>query len=228
MPVVMPRPELPERDPGCPFCPGNEDQTPPEILRDPPGPQWQVRVVPNMYAALSGEGPATRSGEPMFREMPGIGSHEVVIETPRHDGRMDEMSREEVAVVVGVWRERPRADRAARRRAVVGFQELRTLAGTSLTHPHSADRRDARVPAAAAPAARRGDALLRRARDLRLRRADRGRAASGCAHGRRGRRLRGVRALGGADAVRDVSRRPSTRARSATSPTRRSTTSPTS
>jgi UDPglucose--hexose-1-phosphate uridylyltransferase len=138
VPVVMPRPELPERDPGCPFCPGNEDQTPPEILRDPPGPEWQVRVVPNMYAALSGEGPATRSGEPMFREMPGIGSHEVVIETPRHDGRMDEMSRDEVAGVVRVWRERYRALIARTDvRAVVVFKNFGTLAGTSLTHPHS-------------------------------------------------------------------------------------------
>src|SRR5918995_3239488 len=108
-PVVIPRPELPERDPSCPFCPGNEDQTPPEILREPPGPNWRVRVVPNMFAALSGDGSAGRSGEPMFREMPGIGSHEVVIETPRHDGRMDEMSREGVARVVRVWRGRDHA-----------------------------------------------------------------------------------------------------------------------
>ena len=137
-PVVMPRPELPERDPACPFCPGNEDQTPPEILREPPGPNWQVRVVPNMYAALSGDGSAGRSGEPMFREMPGIGSHEVVIETPRHDGRMDEMSREEVARVVRVWRERYRALIARPDvRAVVVFKNFGALAGTSLTHPHS-------------------------------------------------------------------------------------------
>ena len=137
-PVVMPRPELPERDPACPFCPGNEDQTPPEILRDPPGPDWRVRVVPNMYAALSGDGSAGRSGEPMFREMPGIGSHEVVIETPRHDGRMDEMSQDEVAGVVRVWRRRYR-ELIARPdvRAVVVFKNFGTLAGTSLTHTHS-------------------------------------------------------------------------------------------
>ena len=44
--VVVPRPELPAFDETCPFCPGNEDQTPPEILREPPGDTWQVRVVP--------------------------------------------------------------------------------------------------------------------------------------------------------------------------------------
>ena len=166
-PVVMPRPELPERDPACPFCPGNEDQTPPEILRDPPGPDWRVRVVPNMYAALSGDGSAGRSGEPMFRQMPGIGSHEVVIETPRHDGRMDEMShgrgrggRPGVATAV------PRADRETRRPRRGRVQELRNPGG-NLAHAHAlTDRGDAGVPPPVAPQARCGDAVLRRARDL--------------------------------------------------------------
>ena len=136
--VVVPRPELPAFDAACPFCPGNEDQTPPEIMREPTGETWQVRVVPNMYAALSGDGTAVRSGEPMFREMPGIGSHEVVVETPRHDGRLDEMSEDEVATVVWVWRERYRALIARPDvRAVVVFKNFGTLAGTSLTHSHS-------------------------------------------------------------------------------------------
>jgi UDPglucose--hexose-1-phosphate uridylyltransferase len=129
---------LPVRDEACPFCPGNEDQTPPEILRTPEGPDWRVRVVPNMYAALVGEGPARRSGSPMFREMPGVGSHEVVIESPRHDARLDEMDQEEVAEVIEVWRSRYR-DLIARPevRAVVVFKNFGPLAGTSLTHPHS-------------------------------------------------------------------------------------------
>ena len=136
--VVVPRPELPAFDPTCPFCPGNEDQTPPEITREPSGDAWQVRVVPNMYAALSGDGTAVRSGEPMFREMPGIGSHEVVIETPRHDGRLDEMSQDEVATAIWVWRDRYRALIARPDvRAVVVFKNFGALAGTSLTHSHS-------------------------------------------------------------------------------------------
>jgi UDPglucose--hexose-1-phosphate uridylyltransferase len=37
----------------CPFCGGNEDQTPPETLRLGDGPTgWCVRVVPNLYPAL--------------------------------------------------------------------------------------------------------------------------------------------------------------------------------
>jgi UDPglucose--hexose-1-phosphate uridylyltransferase len=91
-----------------------------------------------MYAALTGDGPPRRSGSPMFREMPGVGSHEVVIESSRHDARLDEMTPEEVAEVIEVWRSRYR-DLIARPevRAVVVFKNFGALAGTSLTHPHS-------------------------------------------------------------------------------------------
>jgi UDPglucose--hexose-1-phosphate uridylyltransferase len=136
--VIVPRLDLSPHEPTCPFCPGNEDQTPPEISRLPAHPDWRVRVVPNMYAALSGDGPPARSGEPMFREMPGVGSHEVVIETPRHDGRMDELTQEEVTRIVWVWRERYRSLIARPDvRAVVVFKNFGALAGTSLSHPHS-------------------------------------------------------------------------------------------
>jgi UDPglucose--hexose-1-phosphate uridylyltransferase len=138
-PVFIPRPRVPRFEPSCPFCPGNEDQTPPEISRMPEGVEgWRVRAVPNMYAALTGEGPVHRSGSPMFREMPGVGSHEVVVESPRHDARLDEMTQQEVVEVVDVWRARYR-DLIARSevRAVVVFKNFGALAGTSLVHPHS-------------------------------------------------------------------------------------------
>jgi UDPglucose--hexose-1-phosphate uridylyltransferase len=135
---VIPRPELPRHESSCPFCPGNEDQTPPEIARLPEGSEWRVRVVPNMYGALVGDGPVQRTGSLMFREMPGIGSHEVVIESPRHDARLDEMTHRDVAEIVEVWRSRYRELIARPEiRAVVVFKNFGALAGTSLAHPHS-------------------------------------------------------------------------------------------
>ena len=136
--VVVPRQSLPRLDALCPFCTGNEDQTPPEILSDPPGKDWRVRVVPNMYPALSGDGSITRTGAPTFREMPGVGSHEVVIESPEHDSRLDTMSQRDVSRVVEVWRSRCRDLLAEPHiRAVVVFKNFGALAGTSLAHPHS-------------------------------------------------------------------------------------------
>ena len=128
----------PPHDERCPFCPGNEDQTPPELLRDPSGPDWRIRVVPNLYSALGGEGRPQRHGPALFREMPGVGSHEVVIESPRHDARMDEMKPDEMCEVIQSWRTRYRAllERPEIRAAVV-FKNFGRSAGASLTHPHS-------------------------------------------------------------------------------------------
>jgi UDPglucose--hexose-1-phosphate uridylyltransferase len=136
--LVVPRPAPPAHDETCPFCPGNEEETPPEIDRLPHEGAWAVRVVPNLYAALSGEGPAEPTGPPLFREMPGVGSHEVIVESPRHDARLDEMTVEEVGLVVRMWRTRYRALLARRWiRAVVVFKNFGPLAGTSLVHTHS-------------------------------------------------------------------------------------------
>lgn len=138
-PQAKVRPDLPERDPACPFCPGNEDQTPPEIARrGARGSDWEQRVFPNLYPALDTPGDTERKGGNGFRQMAGIGSHEVVVESPRHDERMSEMSVERIVSILGVWRERY-LDLASRpwAKAVLVFKNYGETAGTSLVHPHS-------------------------------------------------------------------------------------------
>src|SRR4029078_11466703 len=43
----------------CPFCPGHEAMTPPEVSRTgtgaPDTPGWRVRVVPNLYPLVGGD-----------------------------------------------------------------------------------------------------------------------------------------------------------------------------
>src|SRR5574341_328851 len=75
----------------CPFCPGHEDKTPPEVYaagRPPATPAntagWRVRVVPNRFPALMIEGDLDRQGEGMYDRMNGVGAHEVIVETPEH------------------------------------------------------------------------------------------------------------------------------------------------
>ena len=74
----------------CPFCPGAESKTPPEILvygRNGGGantPGWNIRVVPNRFPALGIEGELDREGEGLFDKMNGVGAHEVIVETPEH------------------------------------------------------------------------------------------------------------------------------------------------
>jgi UDPglucose--hexose-1-phosphate uridylyltransferase len=52
----------------CPFCPGFESKTPPEVLAyrsngSPNQPGWTVRVVPNKFPVLGIEGDLTRQGK---------------------------------------------------------------------------------------------------------------------------------------------------------------------
>src|SRR5918996_537483 len=100
------REDLPELDPECPFCPGNEDRTPPEILRVGSGDRWDIRVFPNLYPALEPGGSIERRGESGFREMDGVGHHEVVVESPLHDQRIEELGEEAFTAVIRAWRER--------------------------------------------------------------------------------------------------------------------------
>lgn len=89
----------------CPFCPGNESLTPPEImaLRDngslPNSPNWKLRVISNKFPALMIEGDLNREGEGMFDRMNGIGAHEVVIETPDHDKDLVDLSLNQITQV---------------------------------------------------------------------------------------------------------------------------------
>ena len=82
----------------CPFCPGRESLTPPEVLSyrqnggAPNTPGWDIRVVPNKFPALHVEGTLDREGEGLFDRMNGIGAHEVIIETADHDRTMAVMS----------------------------------------------------------------------------------------------------------------------------------------
>jgi UDPglucose--hexose-1-phosphate uridylyltransferase len=71
----------------CPFCPGNESATPPEILAfrpnssEPNKPGWTLRVISNKYPALRIEGDLNREGVGIFDKMNGVGAHEVIIDT---------------------------------------------------------------------------------------------------------------------------------------------------
>jgi UDPglucose--hexose-1-phosphate uridylyltransferase len=128
----------------CPFCPGRESLTPPEILAyrsdgsaaNTPG--WDVRVVPNKFPALQVEGTLDRAGEGMFDRMSGIGAHEVIIETPHHGRTLAAMSEEEIVRVLWAYRERMLdLKRDFRLKYVLVFKNHGAAAGATLEHTHS-------------------------------------------------------------------------------------------
>ncbi|HHY35505.1 MAG TPA: galactose-1-phosphate uridylyltransferase [Firmicutes bacterium] len=145
----------------CPFCPGNEKMTPPEVAafreggeRDGPG--WSVRVVPNKYPAFV---PVEESGEEeedafkhclkempevvgspdasMYWELPGIGAHEVIIDSPAHNGTLGTYSRATAGLIIRMLRDRHRALSAKPEIAYVHlFRNWGPEGGASLSHPH--------------------------------------------------------------------------------------------
>jgi UDPglucose--hexose-1-phosphate uridylyltransferase len=101
------------RDDVCPFCPGNEAETPPEIVRI--GDPWRARLFPNKY--------------------PPAPDAEVFVESDRHDARFGDL--EHAPDIVRVYIERYKTHRTNGAAYVAIFKNDGTRAGSSLDHLHS-------------------------------------------------------------------------------------------
>ncbi|MBI4889321.1 MAG: galactose-1-phosphate uridylyltransferase [Acidobacteria bacterium] len=127
----------------CPFCPGHEGKTPPEVLayRGSGGPNqsgWSLRVVPNKFPALRVEGEVDRQGEGLYDHMNGIGAHEVIIESPDHAASLAEMPEKAVSDVFFAFRDRILdLKKDPRLRYVIVFKNHGEAAGATLEHTHS-------------------------------------------------------------------------------------------
>ena len=128
----------------CPLCPGNEHTTPPEVLAygrpfyAPNTQGWSLRVVPNKFPALIIEGDVDKQGEGIYDMMNGIGAHEVIIETPKHDETIPQMSVDQVKLILLAYKDRM-VDLAkdTRFQYIIIFKNFGRAAGASLEHSHS-------------------------------------------------------------------------------------------
>ena len=129
----------------CVFCEGNESKTPPEIfafreegtMENKPG--WKVRVVPNKYPALKMEEKEIILKEAgMFKKMNGLGAHEVIIETPHHHKDFDNLSIDNIVLILKTYRQRYLdLSRDKRIKYILIFKNYGIDGGASLEHPHS-------------------------------------------------------------------------------------------
>jgi len=142
--LVQSRPNQPKKDASeCPFCPGHETETPPEITayRSDGQPanssEWLVRVIPERAPLLQVEGDIQREGLGVFDKVSGRGASEIVIETPDHGASWDGLPVGDLERVLWMYRERI-ADlyRDPQIRAVLVLHQERTPAAR-ITHPFS-------------------------------------------------------------------------------------------
>jgi UDPglucose--hexose-1-phosphate uridylyltransferase len=136
-------PPAPDRA-ACPFCPGHERETPPELLAvrgegsSPNGPGWLLRVVPNRFPALRVEGTLESSREGLYERLAGIGAHEVIIESPDHEKDLSDLEESQVERVLAAYRDRMLdLENDRRLRYVLVFKNEGPRAGATLAHGHS-------------------------------------------------------------------------------------------
>lgn len=126
-----------------PFAEGHEDRTPPEVYAvrpnggEPNTPGWTVRVVPNLYPALSENSPhpEPEANPDLFWAGPAHGAHEVIVNAPESVISLSELEPEQVQQATEVWRERMRTHREASYVHLIVNE--RREAGASLPHTHA-------------------------------------------------------------------------------------------
>jgi UDPglucose--hexose-1-phosphate uridylyltransferase len=139
-----------------PFALGHEDRTPPEVYAvrpdggGPDSPGWTVRVVPNLYPALTADAaePEPQANPDLFTAQPALGHHEVIVNAPDVVGSLADLEPSQVAVAMEVWQERMRAHAGAACRHLIVNE--RREAGASLPHTHAQLYALSFVPAAIA------------------------------------------------------------------------------
>ena len=128
----------------CPFCPGNENQTPPEVLAyrepktEPNAPGWRVRVVPNKYPAVVTDKPWAARSDGLYESSDALGAHEVIIEAPDHIVNIAWLNEAQLAAVLCAYRDRIVELKKDRRwRYILIYKNQGGPAGATLEHCHS-------------------------------------------------------------------------------------------
>ena len=99
----------------CPFCPGNEAKTPPEIDSIKKDELWLVRAFSNKY--------------------PITDIHEVIIHSPDHCQDLEDFSDEQLLALFRIYKKR--LTTLSSQGVPILFRNHGVTAGTSLPHPHS-------------------------------------------------------------------------------------------
>lgn len=128
---------LPDLDPACVFCPGNENKNPDvtdHIHRVPDTKEWQLRVIQNKFSSL--EATQLYANRDFYISRAGYGDHEVII-SRKHNEPPALQSAVMVQQTLKLFQERMAAIQSDPEIAYTQiFHNHGRDAGASLIHPH--------------------------------------------------------------------------------------------
>ena len=127
----------------CPFCPGNEALTRPEIVsyrKDgsaADGPGWSVRVIPEIDPYFRVERELIREGVGLYDRIAPRGATELIVESPAHLDTPATMQGEQWQQVLWMY-----GDRIRDLKRDVGIRDIlvtrrHRAPGSRITHPYS-------------------------------------------------------------------------------------------
>jgi UDPglucose--hexose-1-phosphate uridylyltransferase len=109
----------------CVFCPKNIDQAKATLVVGPKN-NWQIKVVPNKFPAVSLDNPKA------------YGYQEVIVETPDHLLETEELSEAHIAKILEVYAQRTKEIQKIKNvQYIIIFKNNGGVAGASLQHAHS-------------------------------------------------------------------------------------------
>ena len=127
----------------CPFCPGNESLTRPEISAyrkdgsPPDTPGWSVRVIPEIDPYFGVEHELVREGIGLYDRVSPRGATELIVESPGHGDTPATMREEQWEQVLWMYRERLRDLKRDRHIRDILVTRRHRSPGSRITHPYS-------------------------------------------------------------------------------------------
>jgi UDPglucose--hexose-1-phosphate uridylyltransferase len=140
--LVRPGPKRPASS-TCPFCPGNESLTPPEIFAyrkegsTPNGPGWSVRVIPEADPYFRIEQELVREGLGLYDRISPRGATELIVETPSHDDTAATLGDGQWEQVLWMYGERLRDLKRDQSIRDILVTRRHRASGSRITHPYS-------------------------------------------------------------------------------------------
>ena len=122
----------------CFFCQGNERLSAKEIGRIGDSKNWRMRWILNKFPSVRKRGSSRIKRKGLLQSQTAIGSHEIIIETPKDDKQLWDLGKKDFVDLIKIYSERVEIlMRKKNAKYVLAFKNHGGSAGASVYHSHS-------------------------------------------------------------------------------------------